>query len=124
MARGLDYGKKLAELASHDEGRALAATEKLIQGLKARGELNRLPGILRSLKKEAARGAALAPVVEVGRAEDAAHAVSAARAAGITAENAKVNPSLIRGWRARAAGTLVDRSGKRALIDLYRSITK
>lgn len=119
-----DYAKKIAELASYDEHRALEATKMLIKGLKDRGELKQLPGILRDLRKEAAHRAALAPVVEVARKEDAASGLAAASAAGITAKEASVNPTLIRGWRARAGGVLVDRSGKRALIDLYRAVTR
>ncbi|HEX7651094.1 MAG TPA: hypothetical protein VF439_00020 [Candidatus Paceibacterota bacterium] len=119
-----DYGKKLAQLAAHDEGRALAAAEKLVKELKDRGELKQLPGILRSARKESARQRSLAPVVEVGRAEDADAALRAASEAGINAVRAAVNPTLIRGWRARAAGVLVDRSGKRALVDLYRRVTR
>ena len=119
-----DYGKKLAELAAHDENRALAAADKLVKELKDRGELKQLSGILRSARKESARQRSLAPVVEVGRAEDADAALRAASAAGIDARKAVVNPTLIRGWRARARGMLVDRSGKRALVDLYRNVTR
>ncbi len=118
------YAAKIAELAQLDESRAMAAVEKLIGELKARGEEKQLVELLRELKTAFARHAALAPVVEVGRKEDEAAALRAAHESGITAKHAVVNPSLIRGWRARSGGTLVDRSGKRALIDLYRKVTR
>jgi hypothetical protein len=35
-----------------------------------------------------------------------------------------VNADLLSGWRLTTADTLIDRSGKRALIDLYRTITR
>lgn len=95
----------------------------LVKHLKEEGRTKLLPGILRELKSMQAREAKLLPSVEVASESEAATALKEANAAGIDAKEAHVNPSLIRGWRARANGILVDRSAKRALTDLYQRIT-
>jgi hypothetical protein len=96
----------------------------LTRALRARGELKLLPAIVRELKARAARAEALAPRVEVAREKDAAAALTAAKREGIDAATARVNPALVSGWRAYGAGKLADRSGKRALVELYRAATK
>lgn len=100
-----------------------AAVSGLVAHLARQGRSKLLPGILREMKRLAAAEAKLAPTVEVARAEDAETALSAARAAGINVSEASVNPSLVRGWRARSGSRLIDRSGKQALVDLYQRIT-
>lgn len=94
--------------------------ENLVAHLKREGRMKLLPAILRALTRLQARHAQA--VVEVASESDAAEALAQAAAHGIADATVSVNPSLIRGWRARSASMLVDRSGKRALIDLYRSI--
>lgn len=98
--------------------------DNLLEHLKRSGRTKLLPGILRELKTLAAREKVTAPTLEVARKEDEAQAKAAAKAEGIEAEEVIVNPSLLQGWRARAGSKLVDRSGKRALIDLYARIVK
>jgi len=100
-----------------------ALVDGLVAHLKAAGRMKLLPGILRELRALMAQRAKLAPSVEAASEGEKAPALAAARAAGIDASEATVNPSLIRGWRARAGGTLVDRSAKQALVDLYQRIT-
>lgn len=95
----------------------------LMQHLKEEGRMKLLPGILRELKALDARSRVNAGVVEVASEAEAVSALSAAKAEGIEAATATVNPSLIRGWRARKEGTLIDRSAKQALVDLYQKIT-
>lgn len=94
----------------------------LVAHLKAEGRMKLLPGILRELKKLDAQQAK-ASVIEVASEGESAEALSAAKEAGITTTSVSVNPSLITGWRARENGTLVDRSAKQALVDLYQKIT-
>lgn len=96
--------------------------DTLVAHLKESGRMKLLPGILAELKASAARNASVADSVEVAHESDAHAALAAAKAEGITASKAHVNHTLLSGWRARSKGTLVDRSGKRALIDLYRKI--
>lgn len=95
----------------------------LVTHLKATGRLKLLPRILRELKVLQSRTRLLAPLVEVASLSQKEQALEGAKAAGINAEQVVVNPALIRGWRARGAGVLVDHSAKRSLIDLYRRIT-
>jgi F0F1-type ATP synthase delta subunit len=42
---------------------------------------------------------------------------------GIKATDVQVNPSLIKGWRILQKDTLIDRSAKKSLVDLYTNIT-
>ncbi|HRH23969.1 MAG TPA: hypothetical protein PK109_00020 [Candidatus Paceibacterota bacterium] len=115
------YAKAIDRLVEAGTDQAKLA-ENLLKNLSATGRMKLLPGILGELKAYEARRQAVAPRVEVAHEKDASAALAAAKAEGITAEKAHVNHSLIRGWRARSRGTLVDRSSKRALIDLYRRI--
>ncbi|HEY0979631.1 MAG TPA: F0F1 ATP synthase subunit delta [Candidatus Paceibacterota bacterium] len=117
-----EYAQALMrQVASGADERTLV--EGLVAHLKREGRMKLLPGILRELKALDARRAKLAPSVEVASDWEAAHAIAAARTMGIEAPAATVNPSLIKGWRARTGGTLVDRSAKQALVDLYQRIT-
>ena len=93
----------------------------LVAQLKAKGRLKLLPAIRRELIR--LMNQEQKPLVEVAHKDDSTEALKQASLAGITATHATVNPSLIRGWRAREGSQLVDRSGKRALVDLYRRIT-
>lgn len=101
--------------------------QKLVEGLvahlKAEGRMKLLPGILRELKALDARAQKAGTVLEVASEREVAGAISAANAAGISVSSAVVNPSLIKGWRARTEGNLTDRSAKQALVDLYQKIT-
>jgi len=95
----------------------------LIKHLKGEGRMKLLPGILRELKALDALSAKTGSIIEVASEGEKAGALSAANAAGISATSATVNPSLIKGWRGREGGMLVDRSAKQALVDLYQKIT-
>ena len=96
--------------------------DTLMAHLKESGRLKLLPGILAELNASALRNASVADSVEVAHESDAPAALAAAKAEGVEASKAHVNHTLLSGWRARSKGTLIDRSGKRALIDLYRKI--
>ncbi len=96
----------------------------LVKHLKLKGRVKLLPGILRALKIQMKRSETLGASVEVATKEDSKAALAEAKALGIDAEEAVVNPILLSGWRGRKEGVLVDRSGKRALTDIYRSIVK
>lgn len=98
------------------------AVKKLIAHLVSSGRIKLAPAILREVKKIAARRIALHHAVEVAHEAEAAHALRAAAAEGIKAAHATVNHSLIRGWRGRTGDTLIDRSAKRALIDIYKRV--
>lgn len=108
LARGTDEAKLVSGLVSH---------------LKEEGRMKLLPGIVRELKRLQTETAKLAPSLEIANEEDRVSAIAGAKEAGITAGEVTVNPSLIRGWRARSGSVLVDRSAKQALVDLYQKIT-
>lgn len=116
----MNLARTYAQVLARSDSRDTA--DKLVQHLKARGRAKLLPAILRELKEMQARMQTLAPTLEVAREADAHTAETAAKAEGIDAK-ARVNHALIRGWRARSGSKLIDRSGKRMLIDLYRSVT-
>ncbi len=105
-----------------DQAAADAAVTKLIRHLESAGRMNALPMILRELRRIAARRYAARPRVEAASEGECAAALRAAAQEGITAPAARVNPALIRGWRAIGNGRLVDRSGKGALIDIYQKV--
>jgi len=98
--------------------------EKLVVHLKEIGRLKLLPYIVRSLKEMQFRKLVNSPVVEVSCEEETPKALSGASSAGVHAEVAVINKSLVRGWRVRTSSTLVDHSAKRALIELYRNIIR
>jgi hypothetical protein len=74
--------------------------ETFVQRLKATGRVKLLPKVLRELREAEARAKKMS-----GRKE--------------TAEE---NPSLISGWRTIENGILTDRTGKSALVDIYKKI--
>ncbi len=100
---------------------------KLVDGfmrhLKEEGRMKLLPGVLRELKTIQSQTDRLSPSLEIADERDRAAAIASAKEAGIDARDVTVNPSLIKGWRARSGSVLVDRSAKQALVDLYQKIT-
>lgn len=118
------YATALDDLARKDGAKPKELVEQLVAHLTKTGRSKLLPGILRELKVLEARRAKLVPSVEVASQDEAAEALMEAKKEGIEATRAHVNHSLVRGWRARSGGMLIDRSAKRGLIDLYRAVTK
>ncbi len=119
-----EYTRLLESVAEHDDAAAAdAAVTKLIQHLVSTGRVKILPQIVRELRKVAARRKAFETVVEAASEHEAAAALRAAADEGLHARRARVNHGLIAGWRARGNGKLVDRSAKRALVDIYQRVT-
>ena len=124
MASGSPFARTLVLAArSGDDALARRAADALLEHLARTGRRKLLPSILREVREQAARAEKAAPVVEVASAGESQKAREAAEAEGIAAPHARVNHSLIRGWRARGRGVLVDRSAKRALIDIYQNVS-
>ncbi len=121
----MDSYTRVLELAaeSKDEKVAEEAVHKLIAHLKSAGRIKMLPQIVSELRMIAARRRALKPHLEVASEQETAAARKEAAVLGIEADTVQITPSLISGWRARANGKLIDRSGKRALIDIYQKVT-
>ena len=117
------YAKAIDHLAHQEGADTKSLTASLVKHLHEAGRSKLLPGILRELKVIEARREKLIPTVEVASEKEAAHALAEAKAAGINATKAHVNHALIKGWRARSGGTLIDKSAKRGLIDIYRNVT-
>ncbi len=117
------YAEALYELSNKKGVSPATLVQNLVHSLTNSGRMKLLPHILRELRILDARYESLGSTVEVAHKEDSAHALKSAKTAGIDADTAVVNPSLIRGWRAKKGGLLVDASGKRHLIELYRNIT-
>lgn len=103
-----------------------ADEKKLVDGLIAHltreGRMKLLPLILRELKNMQQAELKTAPHLEVASEGVRATALKEAQQEGIETDQVTVNPDLISGWRAVSAGKLVDRSGKQALVELYRNI--
>ena len=76
--------------------------EELKKHLERTGRMKLLPRILSELKEREARAAKLTS----------------------KKETAKENPTLISGWRSIENGILTDRTGKRALVNIYQRATK
>lgn len=118
-----EYAQAIAHM-SHRQGQDESVlVEGLMKHLRATGRTKLLPGITRELKVLEKRERKLAPVLEVASLTEESVARKALEREGIVVENVVVNPSLIRGWRARSKGLLWDHSAKRALTDIYKQIT-
>ena len=116
------YAQALYTLSQHADMDADALVTRLMHHLNATGRTKLLPRIQTELTRLKAHHAHDAMRIELAREEDRTEALEAARALGIDATPV-INDQLITGWRATGKGGLVDHSGKRALLDLYRAIT-
>jgi F0F1-type ATP synthase delta subunit len=96
----------------------------LLAHLKAEGRMKLLPGILRELRSMQVREDKLAPVLEIANEKEKSTATKEAKEAGVETTYVVVNDRLISGWRARSGSALIDRSGKQALIDIYKNIVR
>jgi|TARA_R110000824_G_scaffold401771_1_gene615473 F0F1-type ATP synthase delta subunit len=118
-----EYAQAIAHL-SHTKGQdETVLVEGLMKHLRATGRTKLLPGITRELRALEERKRKLSPVLEVASLKEEAGARKVLEREGIVVESVVVNPSLIRGWRARSKGLLWDHSAKRALTDIYKQIT-
>lgn len=116
------YAVALSRLAAEPGADAAALAKKLETHLKETGRSKLTPRIVAELGRIRERSRLTRPSIEVSSEGEMAAAQHDAKELGIDADVAIV-PSLIRGWRVSGNGHLTDRTAKRALIDLYRSIT-
>lgn len=117
------YAKAIARIEERGTLTGSALGEKLIAYLRAHGREKLLPKILTELRAGEAKQKIRRPLVEVASEKEKHEALRLAKDAGIDATDARVNHALIRGWRAKGNGALVDASAKRSLLELYRNIT-
>lgn len=116
------YARAIVDLAEKPGADPAAISTKLNEHLAKTGRMKLAPRIAAELGRLRERSKATAPTLEVASKEEIAAAKADAEALGVAAEPVVV-PSLIHGWRISNGSQLTDRSAKRALIDLYRSIT-
>jgi F0F1-type ATP synthase delta subunit len=116
-----EYAQALFNLSKVPDASADELVKKLVAHLEETGRSKLLPHILREFRRIEAREASFGELLEVASESEKEAAVAEARSQGITAE-ATITPDLVSGWRARKGSRLLDNSGKRALIDLYRKI--
>jgi len=117
------YAQAIAHMHATSDKDEATLVSGLVRHLKATGRLKLLPRIVLELKNLSLRTAKLAPLLEVATSGEESRAKESLKQQGVVVENVSVNPSLIRGWRARADGLLWDHSAKRALTDIYKQIT-
>lgn len=117
------YTRVLTEALALDGPSQEKVFDAVLAHLKSTGRKELLRDIHTELRKTHFRQVARAPKVFVASTKEAAGALAAANREGIHAEKALIDPSLIRGWRASEAGTILDRSAKRALISIYQKLT-
>jgi F0F1-type ATP synthase delta subunit len=115
------YAQALFTLSQKQGASADELVKALVTHLKEMGREKLLPRILLELKRLDARSASFGEVLEVASEAEKTLATKEAKELGITAD-AIVNGQLVTGWRARSGSRVIDRSGKRALLDLYRTI--
>lgn len=113
LVRLIDEGKKESELF-----------KQLVVHLKEKGRLKLLPKIKRELERTNAHRSKEFTKLEVASEKETAHALKELKALGIEVHGSKVNHDLIAGWRTVQRATLVDRSAKQQLVDLYRSVIR
>ncbi len=113
LVRLIDEGKKESELF-----------KQLVVHLKEKGRLKLLPKIKRELERTNAHRSKEFTKLEVASEKETAHALKELKALGIEVHGSKVNQDLIAGWRTVQRATLVDRSAKQQLVDLYRSVIR
>lgn len=118
-----EYAQAVFDLAQKPGADASNLVKQLVAHLKRTGREKLLPRIARELHRLDARAEAFGELLEVASPHEKTHAEREAKELGISAK-AQVNESLVSGWRARTGSRVIDRSGKRALLDLYRQITR
>ncbi len=117
------FAQALYNLAQKDDANPKQLVKKLEEYLARKNRLKLLPSILQALRKIELQQEKLTPLVEVANEQEIAKSLKEAVAIGVHTTKAKVNPSLIAGWRATENGKLYDNSAKRSLIEIYRKIT-
>lgn len=117
-----DYAKAIYRLKKRGELTDEKIAENLRLHLTRTGKMKLLPAIVRELKKLSYRKDEIS-IIEIASEGERKAAIAATKDLGLETSEVRVNDALISGWRVKSKGNLIDRSGKRFLIDLYRSVT-
>lgn len=120
----IDTYTRMLEIVAEtgDDASADAAVKKLVHHLKSRGRTKLLPSIARELQKIHAKRMLRTARVEVASEAEIPQAKKEAKEHGIEVVDVVVNESLVCGWRAQKGGVLVDCSGKKTLVEMYRRV--
>lgn len=113
LTRLMEEGKKESELF-----------KQLVVHLSEKGRMKLLPKIKRELERIQAHKNKAFTRLEVASEKETAAAHKELTELGIEVHGTKVNHDLIAGWRTVQLDTLVDRSAKQQLVELYRNITR
>lgn len=101
-----------------------SSAEKFVALLSRRGHLKLLPTILSAAARMEARDAKVATdTLVVAHQKDAEGAKAEAVSFGAVNPKVHVDHGVVGGWRFVGKSTLVDRTYKRMLLDLYRKMT-
>lgn len=115
------YAQAIFNLSQREGAHAAEIVRALRAHLKEVGREKLLPRILRELKRIEARTQSLVETFEVASEHEKKHAQIEAKELGVTTDPV-INHTLVTGWRSRTGSRVIDRSGKRALLELYRRI--
>jgi F0F1-type ATP synthase delta subunit len=91
--------------------------------LERMGRVKLLPRIVAELKREVARNAKTEPVLELAHEGLREGALKELSSLGLSVSDIRINTDLIEGWRVRTEDTVLDKSAKRSLVELYKRIT-
>lgn len=124
MALASEYAALLLELSKSSE--TAKVEEKFLALLEKRGHLKLLPSIVTAYERLVAKEKAVSePVLTIARESDRHYALAAAKAemGGAPSPRVQIDAKQVGGWRLQNGSTLIDRTEKRMLLDLYRKMT-
>jgi|GEM_PF-493800 len=118
------YAKAIEQLVQKNSHTEAEVATLLLEHLRKSGRLKLLTGIQAELKILAKRKENTSSThLEVARSAEREYALLEAQNVGMETKEVIITPSLISGFRVRKGGFLIDHSGKRALVDMYRAVT-
>jgi F0F1-type ATP synthase delta subunit len=127
-----DYAEAIYLATKHaDDSVESAVVERLMEELRARGHEMLLPAIIRELELRVLRRASSAGArITVAHAGDVERHASRIEAdlATLSARDlpreVRIDTTVSGGYEVRALGVRIDRTHKRSLVDMYRTLTR
>ncbi|MBP6869036.1 MAG: hypothetical protein KBC16_02930 [Candidatus Pacebacteria bacterium] len=110
--------KKVREGANEED-----LVKALSLHLERMGRVKLLPRIVAELKREVARKEKSEAVLELAHEGLRESALKELSSLGLSVNDVRINTDLIEGWRVRTASSVLDKSAKRSLVELYKRIT-
>ncbi len=124
MALASEYAALLVELSKSAE--TAKVEEEFLALLERRGHLKLLPSIVTAYERLIAKEKSVSePVLTIARESDRQGALAAAKVemGGAVSPRVEIDAKQVGGWRLQNGSTLIDRTEKRMLLDLYRKMT-